>query len=48
MDNMPMRPQTKPLMNGQDPMMQAQIYKNWLRDNAIGAYNSAATNRMGR
>jgi len=49
MDNIPMGlPQGKPLMNGQDPMMQAQIYKNWLRDNATGAYNSAATNRMGR
>ena len=48
MDNMPMRPQTKPLMNGQDPMMQAQIYKNWLRDNLGGNQNTAATNRMGR
>ena len=48
MDNIPMGQQTKPMMNGKDPMMQAQIYKNWLRDNATGAYNSAATNRMGR
>ena len=49
MDNIPMGlPQGKPMMNGQNPMMQSQIYKNWLRDNATGAYNSAATNRMGR
>lgn len=49
MDNIPMGlPQNKPMMNGKEPMMQAQIYKNWLRDNAAGAYNSAATNRMGR